>query len=93
MKEYEEYRDTGMLGAYHPETAVLWSSEDGGVDTIFRDTRYWNRADGIVRERNMLIQGKVFRVTSVFPDAPTATPTDKMLSLIDSELSKDRHSA
>ena len=41
----------------------------------------------------MLIRGKVFRVTSIFPDAPTVTPTDKMLSLIDSELEKERHSA
>ena len=93
MKEYEEYRDMGMLGAYHPETAVLWSSEDGGVDTVFRDTRYEITDSGLLRERDMLIRGKVFRVTSIFPDATTTTPTDKMLALIDSELEKERHSA
>lgn len=93
MKEYEEYRDTGMLGTYHPETAVLWGSEDGGVDTVFRDTRYEITDAGLLRERDMLIRGKIFRVTSIFPDTPTATPTDKMLSLIDSKLKKERHSA
>ena len=93
MKEYEEYRDTGMLGAYHPEAAVLRSSEDGGVVTVFRDTRYEITDSGLLRERDMLIRGKVFRVTSIFPDATTTTPTDKMLALIDSELEKERHSA
>ena len=93
MADYKEYLDTGMLGVYRPETAILWSSEEGGVDTIFRDTRYERQDNSLLRERDMLIQGKVFRVTSVFPDTPTATPTDKMLALIDSELEKDRHSA
>ena len=93
MKEYEEYRDTGMLGAYHPEAAVLRSSEDGGVVTVFRDTRYEITDAGLLRERDMLIRGKVFRVTSIFSDATTTTPTDKMLALIDSELKKERHSA
>ena len=93
MKEYEEYLDTGMLGVYRPETAILWSFEGGGVDTIYRDTRYERQNNSLHRERDMLIQGKVFRVTSVFPDTPTSTPTDKMLALIDSEPEKDRHSA
>ena len=92
MKEYEQYRDTGILGMYRPETAILWSAEDGGVDTIFRDTRYESMDSGLQRERDMLIRGKVFRVSSVFPQVPTATATDKLLSLIDSELEKGRHS-
>ena len=41
----------------------------------------------------MLIGGKVFHVTSVFPMAATATPTDKLLSLIDKDLKKEAHSA
>lgn len=34
----------------------------------------------------MLIRGKVFLVTSVFPSEAIATPTDKLLSMIDAEL-------
>ena len=41
----------------------------------------------------MLIRGKVFHVTSVFPSEAIATPTDKLLSLIDAELAAQRHSA
>ena len=44
-KDYEEYRDTGVLGGYHPEMAVLREQSDGEVMTIFRDTsrsRIWS---------------------------------------------------
>ena len=41
----------------------------------------------------MLIGGKVFHVTSVFPMHATAKPTDKLLSLIDTDLKKEAHSA
>ena len=93
MKDYEEYRDTGMLGAYHPWNAILRGTEDGGIDTIFRDTRYSIQEAGVTMERELLIQGKVYRVTSVFTAAPTSTPTEKMLALIASELEKDHRSA
>ena len=43
--------------------------------------------------REMLSRGKVFHVTSVFPNQAIATPTDKMLSLIDAEFSEKGHSA
>ena len=41
----------------------------------------------------MLIRGKVFHVTSVFPAEATVTPTDKLLSLIDAEFAEQGHSA
>ena len=88
MTELQEYMTTGMLGAYHPENAVLRQEEDG-VNTIFRDTSFWEREGCFVRERRMLIEGKTFHISSVFPEHPTATPTDKMLGLIDTELKKD----
>lgn len=91
--EFEEYRDTGILGAYAPENVVLRKAESGGVNTIFRDSSYWNTAEGFLSERSMLIGGKVFHVTSVFSSEADMTPTDKLLSLIDSDLAKEAHSA
>ena len=41
----------------------------------------------------MLIRGKVFYVTSAFPSEAIATPTYKLLSLIDAEFSDWSHSA
>ena len=91
-KAYEEYRDTGMLGGYNPNGALLRETESGEVLTSFRDTSYQHQDDHIINQREMLIGGKVFHVTSVFPMDATATPTDKLLSMIDAELSKQSHS-
>ena len=90
MTELQEYVTTGMLGAYHPEDAVL-RQEGAGVNTIFRDTHFWKREGCFVRERKMLIGGRSFHISSVFPAHPTATPTDKMLGLIDAELKKETY--
>ena len=42
-KDYEEYRDTGVLGGYHPEMAVLQEQRGGEILTTFRDTNYQQR--------------------------------------------------
>ena len=91
-KAYEEYRDTGMLGGYDPGGALLRETGSGEVLTSFRDTCYQHQGDHIINQREMLIEGKVFHVTSVFPMDATATPTDKLLSLIDTDLKKEAHS-
>ena len=91
--EYEEYRDTGMLGGYDPDGALLRETESGEVLTSFRDTSYQHQDYHIINQREMLIGGKVFHVTSLFPMDATATPTDKLLSLIDTDLKKEAHSA
>ena len=92
-KEFEEYRDTGVLGGYHPEMAVLREQSDGEVMTMFRDTEYRQQEQHMECRREMFIRGKVFHVTSVFPAEAAATPTDKLLSLIDAKLAAQRHSA
>ncbi len=91
--ELQEYLTTGMLGAYHPENAILQEAESGGVETIFRDTSYWRRNGCLIHRRQMVIGEKRFSITSVFPDQPAATPTDKLLALIDAELKKETQSA
>ncbi len=87
--EFDEYISTGMLGAYHPEAAMVSQMEDGSVDTTFTDTVQTDST----WDREMLIKGRVFHVTSIFAGEPTATPTEKLLVLIDAELAKESHSA
>ena len=91
--EYEEYRKTGMLGGYDPHRAMLRKTENGEVLTSFRDTCYQHQGDHNINQREMLIGGKVFHVTSVFPMEASATPTDRLLSLIDADLKNEAHSA
>ena len=83
--EFEEYIRTGMLGTYRPESAVVRQMEDGSVDTTFADTSQTISA----WDREMIIEGRVFHVTSIFAGEPTATPTEKLLALIDTELAKE----
>ena len=87
--EFEEYINTGMLGTYHPESAVVRQMEDGSVDTVFTDTAQTD----FIWDRKMLIEGRVFHVTSIFAGEPTATPTEKLLAFIDTELAKESRSA
>jgi len=90
--ELQEYLTTGMLGAYRSENAVLRETGSGSVDTIFRDTSYWEQEGHSIHERKMVIGEKHFAITSVFPNQPAATPTDKLLALIDTEMKKEIHS-
>ena len=92
-KDWEIYRDTGILGGYIPEQAKLRRTEDGEVATVFRDTVTHEEEDCIAKQREMLIGGRRFCITSVFPAEPSATPTDKLIACIDAELEKEAHSA
>lgn len=76
---------TGMLGAYHPESAMK-KELDGKVFPQYRDTRYDDTGDGLELEREMIVGGRAFLVRSIFPSAPTKTPTQKMLSIIDHDM-------
>ncbi len=86
--EFEEYISSGMLGTYRPESAAVKQMEDGSVDTVFSDTTQ----AGSAWDRKMIIEGRVFHVTSIFAGEPTATPTEKLLALIDTELAKESRS-
>ena len=67
---------------YMPERAKLRQTEDGDVTTVFRDTTTRMEEDCITKQREMLIGGRRFCITSVFPAEPCATPTDKLLACI-----------
>ena len=86
--EFEEYRETGMLGTYKPDRALIRKMTDGGVVTVFRDTFHCAEENHFIREQEMLIGGKLFIISSMFPKESTTTVTEKMLSLIDTDIGK-----
>ena len=90
LRSISGHRHSGRLP---PGDAVLREQCGGEVMTTFRDTNYQQREDHLESQREMLIRGKVFHVTSVFPNQAIATPTDKLLSLIDAEFADQGHSA
>ncbi len=92
MDIYKEYLETGMLGSYQPESAIVKKSDSGASFAVFRDSIYTLDDDTCTREREMLIKGKRFIISSVFPLEAKTTATDKMLALIDADLRKDAKS-
>ena len=89
---FEEYMETGIVGAYQPELAVLTKERDG-VSSTYRDTVYEQCEEGMAGKRIMEVGDRRFRVTSVFRDKASSTVTQKFLSYIDSEMAKEAHSA
>ena len=53
-KDWEIYRDTGILGGYIPEQAKLRRTEDGNVESSFRDAATLADTDCVTRQREML---------------------------------------
>ena len=92
MNDYKEYLETGILGSYRPENAVVKKYDSGAALTLFRDTVCTHEGAARVREREMLIKGRRFIISSVFLSDAKATATDKMLSLIDEDLGRDAKS-
>ena len=56
MNDYKEYLETGILGSYRPENAVVKKYDSGAALTLFRDTVCMHEGDSRVREREMLIK-------------------------------------
>lgn len=88
MTEYEEYKQTNMLGSYQPERALLRKTDDG-VQPVFRDAAYYYDEDAVVVERDMMVGKHCFHVTSIFPGQPTTTATKKLLACIDASIEKE----
>lgn len=85
------YLETGIWGSY--DTAGIIDSElDGTPVALFEDTELKEEPDGLYLERRMMVGGKKFSVSSVFPKDAVSTPTDKLLSLIDKEQEAERNS-
>ncbi|MBA1334857.1 MAG: hypothetical protein HPY66_0478 [Firmicutes bacterium] len=87
------YLETGILGAYETAEVVHEEEENGKYAPCFEDATVFFDQTRTVTNRAMCIEGRVFRITSVFPADAGNTPTDKLLALIDTELEKETHSA
>ncbi|NCC86571.1 MAG: hypothetical protein EOM05_01720 [Clostridia bacterium] len=77
-------KNTGFYG----ETLPLTRQQNGKVMSIYRDAGVYFDEAGMRTERQMKINGQTFFVTSVFPSIATATPTEKLIKLIDLDVMK-----
>lgn len=77
-------KNTGFYG----ETMPLTRQQDGKIMSVYRDAGVYFDQTGMRTERQMKINGQTFFVTSVFPMVATATPTEKLIKLIDLDVMK-----
>ncbi|ADL06379.1 hypothetical protein [Lacrimispora saccharolytica] len=77
-------KNTGFYG----ETMPLTRQQDGRIMSVYRDAGVYFDEAGMRTERQMRINGQTFFVTSVFPMVATATPTEKIIKLIDLDVMK-----
>ena len=89
MTEYEEYKQTGMLGGYKAEDIQGKPLGEGKVAPIFTETEFAFDRDKLGLQRQLYVGGRVFKVTSVFKLKAEKTATDSMLHLIDQDLEKN----
>ena len=93
MTEFEEYQQTGMLGGYKPERVKMREAGNGKVVPVYPDGVSLISEEGSVGiTREVYIDGRLFRVSSMFDLRPTKTPTDAMLRVIDGDLEKESFS-
>ena len=88
MKQYEEYKQTGLLGGYKPEEVQGRMLEDGKVAPLLRDMQCTFGKDKLELQRQVYVGGRIFKVTSVLNLFAEKTATDSMLQLIDHDLEK-----
>ena len=81
--ESKHYLETKILGAYETADIVWQSDSKGDYHRTFDDTFILTNEDNHTVERVMDIEGRIFNIHSVFPIEFDATPTEKLLSVID----------
>jgi len=86
--ESEIYLETGILGGYRPEEITQRRLVSGKIMPIFRDTVCTAQNGRIELRRQMLVGGRVFTVRSIFDAGSEKTVTDRLLKVIDEDLSK-----
>ena len=86
--ESEIYLETGILGGYRPEEITQRRLGGGKIMPIFRDTVCTAENGRIELRRQMLVGGRTFTVRSIFDAGSEKTATDRLLRVIDGDLSK-----
>ena len=67
---------------------AIKQSVNGKVLPLYRDTSYTETEEGMELKRDMIVSGRSFIVRSIFPFSDSATPTQKLLRIIDHDLEK-----
>ena len=86
--ESDIYLETGILGCYRPEEITQRRLGGGKIIPIFRDTVCTAQNGRTELRRQMMVGGRVFTIRSIFDAGSDKTATDRLLKVVDEDLSK-----
>ena len=86
--EYEIYLETGIFGGYRPEEITQRRLDGGKIIPIFRDTVCTAQNDHIELRRQMRVRNRIFTVRSIFEAGSEKTATDRLIKVIDENITK-----
>lgn len=84
----QHYLRTKILGAYETSDVVWQSDSQGNRHRTFDDSFVYSDDTHHIIERDIEVEGKLFRVHSVFPIKSTSSPTKKLLAIIENDCQK-----
>ena len=84
----QHYLRTKILGAYETSEVIWQSDSEGNLKRTFTDSFVYSDDTHHTIERDMEVEGKTFRVHSIFPINSKSTPTKKMLTIIGNDCEK-----
>ena len=79
---------TAVGNGFYEETMPLLREMDGKIIPTYRDTSLYITEDEMRTERQMNINGRPYLVTSIFPAFSETTPTEKIIELMELELTE-----
>ena len=85
--DLEKEQKTG-LQEVNGSCCAIKQSVNSKVFPLYRDTSYSETEEGMELKREMVVGGRSFIVRSIFPFSDSATPTQKLLRIIDHDLEK-----
>lgn len=84
----QHYLKTNILGAYETANIIWQSDSEGDSHRTFQDSFVYADKDSHTIERDMVVEGRVFRIHSIFPAKGVSTPTKKFLAVIENDCEK-----
>jgi len=86
--EYEIYLETGIFGGYRPEKITQRRLGGGKIMPIFRDAVCTAENGRIELRRQMRVRNRIFTVRSIFEAGSEKTATDRLIKVIDENITK-----
>lgn len=84
----QHYLRTNILGAYETANIIWQSDSEGDLRRTFQDSFVYTDENCHTVERDMVVEGRLIRVHSVFPIKGVSSPVKKLLAAVENDCEK-----